>query len=89
MTSPDKFGWQQPPITPMTAEERIEADDWVEQDLLTRDLAAERLDAVVAQATAELDHLEKVDADPAAIELVRKRITAAEASRRYVEEGRK
>lgn len=87
MTSSDNFGWQQPPITPMTAEERIEADDWVEQDLLTRDLAVERLDAVVAQATAELEHLERVQADPSAIDLVRRRIAAAEASRKFVEEG--
>ncbi|CAM2809275.1 hypothetical protein RHDE110596_02115 [Prescottella defluvii] len=89
MTSPDPFGWQQPPVTPMTAEERIEADDWVEQDLLTRDLASERLIAVARQAAAELDHLERVGAGPEAIELVRRRIAAAEASRRYVEEGRK
>ncbi|MCA1008864.1 hypothetical protein LCL87_24410 [Rhodococcus hoagii] len=87
MTSSDPFGWQQPPITPMTAEERIEADDWVEQDLLTRDLAVERLDAVVAQATAELAYLEQAGASAAAIDLVRRRIAAAEASRAFVEES--
>ncbi|MCL2532738.1 MAG: hypothetical protein FWE39_01110 [Nocardiaceae bacterium] len=87
MTSPDPFGWQQAPITPMTADERIEADDWVEQDLLTRDLAAERLDAVVEQATAELMYLEENGASGEAIDLVRRRIAAAEASRAFVEES--
>ena len=87
MSSPDQFGWQQPPITPMTAEERIEADDWVEQDLLTRDLASERLDAVVTQATAELTYLETSGASTEAIDLVRRRIAAAAASRKFVEEG--
>ncbi|MBM4638476.1 hypothetical protein GS448_01320 [Rhodococcus hoagii] len=87
MSSPDPFGWQQPPITPMTAEERIEADDWVEQDLLTRDLASERLDAVVTQATAELAYLERSGASAEAIDLVRRRIAAAAASRKFVEEG--
>lgn len=85
MTAPDPFGWQQPPITPMTAEDRIRADDWVEQDLLTRDLAAERLDAVVAQATAELAHLEEQGAPPEALDLVRRRIAAAAESRTFVE----
>ncbi|QCQ90465.1 hypothetical protein [Rhodococcus sp. SGAir0479] len=87
MTAPDPFAWQQPPLTPMTAEERIEADDWVEQDLLTRDLAVERLDAVVAQAEAELAYLEKTGAPADAIELVRRRIAAAAASRTFVEES--
>ncbi|MGW9566881.1 hypothetical protein GS504_27885 [Rhodococcus hoagii] len=87
MSSPDPFGWKQPPITPMTAEERIEADDWVEQDLLTRDLASERLDAVVTQATAELAYLETSEASTEAIDLVRRRIAAAAASRKFVEEG--
>lgn len=87
MTSPDPFGWRQPPITPMTAEERIDADDWVEQDLLTRDLAVERLEAVVAQATAELAYLEENGASAEAIDLVRRRIAAAETSRTFVEEG--
>ncbi|WP_305092913.1 hypothetical protein [Prescottella sp. R16] len=86
MTTPDPFGWQQPPITPMTAEDRIEADDWVEQDLLTRDLAVERLDAVAAQATAELAYLEEQNAPQAAVDLVRRRIAAAAESRKFVEE---
>ncbi|ORM11713.1 hypothetical protein [Prescottella equi] len=59
MSSPDPFGWQQPPITPMTAEERIEADDC----------------------------LETSGASTEAIDLVRRRIAAAAASRKFVVEG--
>ena len=87
MSSPDQFGWQQPPITPMTAEERIEADDWVEQDLLTRDLASERLDGVVTQPTAVLAYLERGGPAAEAIYLGRGRCGAAAASRKFVEEG--
>lgn len=39
----------------MDANDRIPHDDWVDQDLLTRDEAASRLVAEIAEATAKIE----------------------------------
>lgn len=60
----------------------IAADDWVEQDLLTRDLAAERLAALETTTRAELETLDDASpADQAARELLERRLRAIAASR--------
>lgn len=38
----------------MTEQNRLPLDDWADQDLLTKDEAAERLAAEIEQVTAEL-----------------------------------
>ncbi|GAA3383385.1 hypothetical protein [Cryptosporangium minutisporangium] len=56
----------------------IPEDDWVEQDLLTRALATDRLAQLEADTRAELAAEE---GDPAAAALLRRRLAAIEASR--------
>lgn len=60
----------------------INASDWTEQDLLTRELAAGRLAAEEAETLAALEALRAApSADPAAMELLERRLLAIEASR--------
>ena len=58
--------------------EDIPADDWVEQDLLTRALATDRLEQLEAETRAGLA---AAAGDPAASALLRRRLAAIEASR--------
>jgi hypothetical protein len=64
------------------SEHDIEASDWTEQDLLTRELALERLAQDETETEAELARLRSADgADRHAIELLEKRLRALEATR--------
>src|SRR5271166_377108 len=66
----------------MHPEHDIDASDWTEQDLLTRDLAAQRLAADEAETAAELQRARATpDSDPAAVELLERRLRALEATR--------
>jgi hypothetical protein len=63
----------------------IAASDWTEQDLLTRDLAAERLATDEAETVAELEALRDAPAtDPEAMALLERRLRAIQASRANV-----
>jgi hypothetical protein len=62
------------------SEKDIDASDWTEQDLLTRDLAMERLAADEAETVAALDALRAApDAAPDAIGLLEQRLRALRA----------
>mgnify|MGYP007039433365 CR=1 FL=1 len=66
----------------------IAADDWVEQDLLTRDLAADRLTALEAETRAALADLRATARpDAAAVDVVERKLRAIEASRRTILDG--
>ncbi|MCK0517348.1 hypothetical protein [Williamsia sp. DF01-3] len=56
--------------------EPIDAPDWVDQDLLTRSDAAERLDAEIADDRERLAGLEAAHAQQSALTLVQRRIDA-------------
>jgi hypothetical protein len=56
----------------------VPEDDWVEQDLLTRAIASDRLAQLEAETRAELA---AAGTDPAAVGLLRRRLAAIEASR--------
>lgn len=63
------------------AEKDIDAPDWVDQDLLTRDEASERLDEEIAIVRRRVAELESVTADQRAVdslEMVRRRLSAME-----------
>ena len=63
----------------------IAADDWVEQDLLTRDLATDRLAGLEADTLAELAAVRAAPRpDPAAVELLERRLRAIGASRENI-----
>ena len=62
----------------------IAADDWVEQDLLTRDLATDRLAALETQTRAELA---RVADDAAAVDMLERRLHAIDASRAAIAEA--
>ena len=63
----------------------IAADDWVEQDLLTRGLAADRLAALEAETRAELTALRELpNPDGAAVDLLERRLRAIAASRETI-----
>lgn len=63
-------------------EKDIDADDWTEQDLLTRELALERLTEDATQTTAALGALRAgPDPDPQAVALLERRLHALEESR--------
>lgn len=56
-------------------EQPIDADDWTEQDLLTRSEASERLVEAVAEAESELAEALKAGVtDSAAVEALRTRL---------------
>ncbi|MEV3964209.1 CoA transferase [Nocardia sp. NPDC050193] len=64
------------------SERDIDAPDWAETDLLTRELAAERLAADEAETKQELrELLADPAADPARVEQLERRLRALEASR--------
>jgi hypothetical protein len=59
----------------------IAADDWAEQDLLTRDLATDRLAALEVETRAELA---RVGDDAAAVAMLERRLRAIDASRETI-----
>jgi len=66
----------------------IDASDWTERDLLTRELAVERLTDDEAATTAELAALRACDkADPDAIAHLQRRLQALETTRRNLVAG--
>ncbi|MFE4963769.1 hypothetical protein [Streptomyces sp. NPDC056660] len=63
---------------------QLPLDDWNDQDLLTRDEAAERLDEEMKAVTGELAELRRAGQDPAVragIELLDRRLAAMKAAR--------
>ncbi|WP_372450565.1 hypothetical protein [Dietzia psychralcaliphila] len=65
----------------MATEKDIDAADWTDQDLLTRDEAGERLVEEIEVARARLSELESRTDDPnnaASIEMTRRRLSAME-----------
>jgi hypothetical protein len=63
---------------------QIAADDWTDQDLLTKDEAGERLDDEIVAVTSELAQLREAGDGPneqAAIQLLTKRLVAMKAAR--------
>ncbi|MGO9927347.1 MAG: hypothetical protein ACLPLP_14845 [Mycobacterium sp.] len=67
----------------------IDASDWTERDLLTRELAAERLAADEAETLAELAALQTAAApDADAVAQLQRRLNALRATRANVEAGR-
>jgi len=67
----------------------IDASDWTERDLLTRELAAERLAADAAETLAELTALQTAAApDADAVAQLQRRLNALRATRANVEAGR-
>jgi len=63
------------------AEKDIDAPDWVDQDLLTKDEAGERLDEEIVLVRERLARLEAGPTGPdsaSAIEMVRRRLIAME-----------
>jgi len=67
----------------------IDASDWTERDLLTRELAAERLAADEAETLAELTALQTAAApDADAVAQLQRRLNALRATRANVEAGR-
>lgn len=62
----------------------IDAADWVDQDLLTRTEAGERLDEEMALVRARLRELERGSADAAtgsSVEMIARRLAAMESVR--------
>ena len=67
----------------------IAASDWTERDLLTRELAAERLAADAAETLAELTALQTAAApDADVVAQLQRRLNALRATRANVEAGR-
>ncbi|MGO8769744.1 hypothetical protein [Mycobacterium sp.] len=67
----------------------IDASDWTERDLLTRELAAERLAADEAETLAELTALQTAaEPDADAVAQLQRRLNALRATRANVEAGR-
>lgn len=67
----------------------IDASDWTERDLLTRELAGERLAADAAETLAELTALQTAAApDADAVAQLQRRLNALRATRANVEAGR-
>ncbi|MGH3976596.1 MAG: hypothetical protein ACRDS9_25250 [Pseudonocardiaceae bacterium] len=70
-------------------EKDIDAPDWVDQDLLTKDEAAERLDEEIDLVRERLARLEARTAGPdpeSAIAMVRRRLVAMEELRASLRE---
>jgi hypothetical protein len=66
----------------------IDASDWTERDLLTRELAAERLAEDQAETAAELAALRSLsDADSDVMAQLERRLRALEATRRKLVAG--
>lgn len=69
-------------------EHDIDASDWTEQDLLTRELALERLARDETETVAQLTRLRSAaETDRPAIELLEKRLRAVKASRANLATG--
>ena len=72
----------------MAEEKDIDAADWTDQDLLTRDEAGERLDDEIAVARKRLSELETKDAGDtdvaASLAVVRRRLAAMESLRSHL-----
>lgn len=63
------------------ADKEIDAPDWIDQDLLTRDEAGERLDEEIESVRRRLAELESSVPDEwtaDSLEMVRRRLTAME-----------
>ncbi|HVV08215.1 hypothetical protein [Amycolatopsis sp.] len=68
----------------MAAGDRIPADDWTDQDLLTKDEAGERLDDEIIAVTGELERLRAAGIGPLEqdeAELLTRRLDAMRAAR--------
>ncbi|MBV7706968.1 hypothetical protein A5780_25210 [Nocardia sp. 852002-20019_SCH5090214] len=65
----------------MVAEKDIDAADWVEQDLLTKQEAGERLAEEIVRVRARLGELRAGAGDAAAMTMVARRLAAMEAIR--------
>ncbi|GAB2964356.1 hypothetical protein LWP59_24090 [Amycolatopsis acidiphila] len=68
----------------MAAIDRIPADDWTDQDLLTKDEAGERLDDEIIAVTGELDRLRAAGIGPLEqdeVELLTRRLDAMKTAR--------
>jgi hypothetical protein len=68
----------------MGGAKRIAADDWTDQDLLTREEAGERLDGEIEEESAELARLRQSGPGPrvhAEIEARSRRLAALKAAR--------
>lgn len=69
----------------MYPERDIDASDWTEQDLLTRDLAVERLAADEAETLAELAALQNSPgSDPEVVAVLERRLQALQVSRAHL-----
>ncbi|WP_433755638.1 hypothetical protein [Nocardia sp. CA-135398] len=70
-------------------EHDIDASDWTEQDLLTRELATERLAEDELETVAELERLRSSgQVAPEAVELLERRLRALAASRSNIAANR-
>ncbi|MDN2497054.1 hypothetical protein FHY52_10155 [Nocardia nova] len=65
----------------MVAEKDIDAADWVEQDLLTKQEAGERLAEEIVRVRARLGEFRAGAGDVAAMTMVARRLAAMEAIR--------
>lgn len=66
------------------ADKDIDAPDWIDQDLLTRDEASERLDEEIALVRGRISELEAGEAGQQtddALDMVRRRLSAMEGVR--------
>jgi len=64
--------------------DQIPADDWTDQDLLTKDEAGERLDEEITAVTGELDRLRAAGIGPLEqdeVELLTRRLDAMKTAR--------
>lgn len=62
----------------MSEDKDIDAADWVDQDLLTRDEAGERLIGEIEHERKKLQELEATTQNPDSIALVKRRLIAME-----------
>ncbi len=65
----------------MDPHERIPRDDWADQDLLTKDEAAERLSAEIAEVSAKLNGAHAGD------EILERRLNGLKEAYKYLTEG--
>lgn len=65
----------------MSADKRIDADDWSDTDLLTKQEAGERLDDEIALVSGQLTELSAVAGSEAEVELLTKRLAAMKDAR--------
>ncbi|MEV0766802.1 hypothetical protein [Nocardia salmonicida] len=65
----------------MGADKRIDADDWSDTDLLTKQEAGERLDDEITLVTGQLSKLSAVADSAAEVELLTRRLAAMREAR--------